>query len=122
MPSLVASCMLDDDRQQVTVLGSAGYAEHVERPWRRFSLEASIPAAAALREQRDLFLTREDWCTLYPHLQQVPDPQTGRSGVLILRTHGQITGAITLSYRDARAFSETNRQLCGASPLSAPGP
>lgn len=101
--------MLDEDQRQVNVVGSAGYPEHVERPWRQFRLDAHLPATTALREQRDLFLTLEDWCTLYPHLQHVSPPANGGSSVLTLRTQGKVTGAITLSFAEDRAFSETDR-------------
>ncbi|WP_051935503.1 PAS domain S-box protein [Deinococcus sp. YIM 77859] len=106
----VAGGVLRVDGGEVHVLGSAGYPEDVERPWRSFSLMAGIPAADAIREGRDLFLTAEDWATLYPHLQHARGSATGSHAVLTLRLRGQVTGAITLSFREDRALSETDRQ------------
>ena len=103
--------LLDSDGAHLTVLGSRGYTENVERPWRRFSIEAPVPAAQAIREQTDLFLTREDWCQQFPHLQAIADPTTASSSVLTLSINQRTVGAITLSFSEDRAFSETDRQF-----------
>ncbi|MFD1732867.1 PAS domain S-box protein [Deinococcus malanensis] len=74
------------------------------------SLDSPVPAADALRQGHDLFLTREDWHVLYPHLQHAHAPDTGSHAVLTLKSNGQVIGAITLSFREERALSETERQ------------
>lgn len=100
--------LLDEGGTLVNVLGSAGYPERVERPWRRFALDTPVPAANALREDRDVFLTREDWQVLYPHLPHAHG--TGSTAVLILKSNGKVMGAITLSFQEDRVPSETERQ------------
>lgn len=102
--------LLDNDRQHVTVVGSAGYSDHVERPWRRFPVEIPVPAADAIREGRDLFLTVEDWQTLYPHLQHILMPASGSHAALTLWVNGQVIGAVTLSFAENGALSETQRR------------
>ncbi|UBV44525.1 PAS domain S-box protein (plasmid) [Deinococcus taeanensis] len=102
--------LLEPGGQHVTVLGSAGFPERIERPWRRFPADAPVPAADALRQGQDLFMTGEDWSTLYPHLQHVRSPTTGATAVLTLRIHGRITGAITLAFAEDRPLSEADRQ------------
>lgn len=102
--------LLDADGQHVNLLGSVGHPEHVEKPWRRFPIDAPFPAADALRQGRDLFMTSEDWPTLYPHLTQARAPGTASTAVLTLRINGQVTGGITLSFEEDRPFSEADRQ------------
>ncbi|WP_019585996.1 PAS domain S-box protein [Deinococcus apachensis] len=100
----------DVNEQRFRVLGSAGYPERIERPWRDFPLDAPIPATDAIRDGLDLFLTRQDWHTLYPHLQHVHAATTGSNAVLSLRVNGQVTGALTLSFGENRDLGETERQ------------
>ena len=100
----------DSSGAQMHVLGSAGYPERVERPWRHFPTSASTPATDAIREGRDLFLTREDWCLLYPDLQHLQVPTAGSFAVLTLRVNGSVKGAITLSFREDRVPGETERR------------
>ncbi|UQN10755.1 HD domain-containing phosphohydrolase [Deinococcus sp. QL22] len=102
--------LVNPDRQHVDVLGSAGYPARDERPWRRFPLESPVPAADAIREGRDLFLTREDWLSLYPQWQHLLTPTSGSHAVLTLRMNGHVMGAITLSFAENAALSETQRR------------
>lgn len=103
---------LDARAAQVQVLGTAGYPEATERPWRQgpLDLNTAAPATDALRQGHDLFLTREDWQVLYPHLRHALAPTTGGTAALLLRIGGEVIGALTLSFREAQALSETERQ------------
>lgn len=100
--------LLDQGGALVNVLGSAGYPERITRPWRRFALDTAVPAADAIREDRDVFLTREDWQRLYPHLPHAHAP--GSNAALPLKSNGKVMGAITLSFQDDRVPSGTERQ------------
>ncbi|GGL78979.1 hypothetical protein GCM10010840_16040 [Deinococcus aerolatus] len=100
--------LLDEGGTLVNVLGSAGYPERIERPWRRFALDTPVPAADAIREDRDVFLTHEDWQSMYPHLQHAHG--AGSTAVLPLKSNGKVMGAITLSFQEDRAPSETERK------------
>ena len=100
--------LLDEAGTLVNVLGSAGYPARIERPWRRFALDTPVPAADAIREDRDVFLTREDWQVLYPHLPHAHAP--GSNAALPLKSNGKVMGAITLSFQEDRVPSETERQ------------
>ncbi|OLV18258.1 PAS domain S-box protein [Deinococcus marmoris] len=102
--------LLEEGGTLVTVLGSAGYPERLERPWRHFGLDTPVPAADAIREDRDMYLTREDWQILYPHLEHAPASRIGSNAVLLLKSNGKVMGAITLSFQEDRVPSETERQ------------
>ncbi|GGO28647.1 PAS domain S-box protein [Deinococcus humi] len=101
---------LGEDGEHLNVLGSVGSAEVVERTWRRFSEGTAVPALDALKQGRDLFLTREDWCERDPNLQHIDAAETGASAVLALTSNGRVMGALTLSFQGDSAFSEDERQ------------
>ncbi|PYE55189.1 HD domain-containing phosphohydrolase [Deinococcus yavapaiensis] len=102
-----------DDESRGEVLGTVGYPERIERPFRRFSLQAAIPVADAVRTGSDLFLTVEDWNVQYPHLRHARSNGTGSNAVLSLKTEGKVIGALTLTFHEDRAFSETRRRFLG---------
>lgn len=95
------------------VLGTVGYPERIERPFRHFQLHSPLPVADAIRTGGHLFLTVEDWNVQYPHLRHARSNATGSNVVLALKTEGKVIGALTLTFRDDRAFSETQRRFLG---------
>ncbi|GEM46298.1 PAS domain S-box protein [Deinococcus cellulosilyticus] len=101
----------DVPRGQIEILGSMGYPENLEKPWRRFPLAAPTPAGDAIRNGHDLFLSTDDWAIQYPHMQHIEGAESSSHAVLSLQVEGQTLGALTLSYDGNQAFSETERQF-----------
>lgn len=101
----------DLPKGQIEVLGSIGYPEDLEKPWRRFPLAAPTPAGDTIRTGQDLFLNVEDWAIQYPHMQHLQGAAETSHAVLLLQAEGQTLGAVTLSFEGDLHFSETERQF-----------
>ncbi|GGJ47204.1 PAS domain S-box protein [Deinococcus roseus] len=103
--------MADHCKGQVEVLGTVGYPEQLEKPWRIFPLNALTPAGEAIRQGCDLFLHAEDWHVRYPHIQHIKTSRSGRKCVLVMPQEGQPLGALTLSFDTDVPFSDLEKHF-----------
>jgi GAF domain-containing protein len=94
------------------VVRTVGYKEELFEPWRTFPLDAPLPLAEAVRTGEAVFLgSKEQRDARYPHLA-ASMLRSDQAWAAIPLTVGRRTlGAMGLSFRDAREFSESDRGL-----------
>jgi signal transduction histidine kinase/integral membrane sensor domain MASE1 len=103
-----------DDPQQLELIGAAGYGEAVVGAWQRFPLAAAVPLSEAVREGAAVWVESSDeLLRRYPALTRTPT-SNGSFAAVPLVAHGQILGALSLSFRLPRNFGEDDRRAVGA--------
>ncbi len=95
----------------MTVAGAVGYpAEAVER-WRRLPLDGTTPAGDAVLRGEPVYLPdRAEAGRLYPAMLDPEVTADDRAWVALpLRAGGEVIGALTLTFRGPRVFSDDER-------------
>jgi PAS domain S-box-containing protein len=106
-------CLLAEDGHSLEIVHSAGLPEKIRNDFRRFSLEAPIPAAHAVRTQEPLFFeNRAALLSQYPSLREANRQATAESWVAIpVVFEGSALGAISFGLPTARPFTPEDRAL-----------
>jgi serine phosphatase RsbU (regulator of sigma subunit)/PAS domain-containing protein len=104
----VAAAMRDGD--ELLMVGMAGFDASVEQAWQRFGLEPRTPMSDAVTSGSPVFLeSAAATASAYPHLPKV----TGRTTatVPVKGHHGEVIGALSFRFPDARALDDEDRAL-----------
>lgn len=107
-----AVALLTPDGAALEIVQSAGYPEEVTAPWRRFSLDAPVPLALAVRTGEPIYLeTWESLAAEYPDLAQSIRPEARQESrvALPLLVKGRAIGGLALTFATTRAFDDDDR-------------
>ena len=97
------------DGDDLVVRGWDGYAEETVEPWTRFSIEAPVPLAAAVRSGAIILLEDAEECARrYPAIKR-DSSNFEAIAALPLVFHGEALGAMGLSFRQQRTFTAGDR-------------
>lgn len=106
-----AVVLLTDDATALSVVRAVGYSRELLDRWSRFSVDAPLPLAEAVRTGEPIFLGSPAALTeRYPHLAGVQaSTGTGAVAAIPLFIDGQLMGALALSFAAPRTFCEEDR-------------
>jgi GAF domain-containing protein len=112
-------CLLDGD--QLEIAYASGYPEAVTRHWRRFPLDADLPASECVRSGRGTFIsTPEERDARYPIFAQTP-VLTDPAFASVPLADVDPPGCLIVGFAEPRTFSEQDRAFismlarqCGA--------
>ena len=106
-----ALALLDDEKQTLTIVRSAGYYTDVENSWRTFSVTDDLPLSEAVRN-RDVVLIEsvEERNKRYPALARTPTPNNSFACVPLLM-EARVLGGLTYSFEGPRNFSDDERSF-----------
>lgn len=99
------------DRETLEVIAFRGYAEEMMEKWKRFPMSVELPLAETARKGEPIFLENLDQIRArYSEGSQVFE-RNGHlaSATLPLIVHGQVIGALGLSFKKATPFKEDTR-------------
>ena len=102
-----------EDRNEVYTAYSHGYPERLTETYRRFSLDANVPAAVAIRQGETFWYeNREELNRVYPEMADMrAELPTDALVTLPIRTDRGMLGALTLNYRKEKHFDPAERSL-----------
>jgi PAS domain S-box-containing protein len=104
-----------DDGADLKIIHTDGYALEVVEGWRRFSLDAAVPLAAAVRDREMVLIESLDDYTRFPDLAHKKEIKKLRSLAAIpLIVDARIVGVLGLSFATFRTFSADDRALMRA--------
>lgn len=108
-----AVVLLTGDGTELAVAGAAGYPADVLEPWHRFSIDADVPIAEAVRAGRSIWLeSPAARAARYPLLAaQTADTSYGAWAALPIAVGDRIAGALGLSFAQPQQFGEEDRRL-----------
>lgn len=115
MPALDASlglvAALTEDETEFHTLGLVGYPPELAQNWQRFSADAPVPLADAVRRGKLIFLeTQEERAAHYPHLTSIREAGgIGALAAVPLLAEGSALGGMVLVFRQAGPLSEENQ-------------
>lgn len=112
-------CLLDGDELEIAY--ASGYPEAVMRHWRRFPLDADLPASESVRTGRGVFLcTPEERDIRYPIFARTP-VLTDPAFATVPLADADPPGCLVVGFAEPRPFSEQDRAFismlarrCGA--------
>lgn len=106
-----ALCLLSDDGAELELVRSVGLTPDVEANWRRFPLDAPVPAADAVRTGKAvLFSSLEERDRLYPMFSGQPSRNQAFATVP-LTVGARTMGAVTFGWAEQRQFSIEDRRF-----------
>ncbi len=97
--------LLTEAGDELEIVHASEYPQEVVQRFNRFPLTVPTPLGDAVRN-RELILvvSREDWAVRYPHIDQLNAQTQANAAVPLLRTDGQVIGALGLSFATPRTF------------------
>ncbi len=99
---------VSEDGKQLRALASRGYPEEVTRHYQAFSVDASLPAAVAVRKREAVFIgSTEERDRAFPSLAHFKEH--GSWATLPLEGSHGVLGAIALSFAEGQRFDKTTR-------------
>jgi PAS domain S-box-containing protein len=102
--------LLSEDGDALEVISATGYPVHVLDSWRRFSLSQPIPLAEAVRSKTMIMIeSPAELAERYPQLGQPALPESYAWAAIPLLVEGRVSGALGLSFGQARKFSIDER-------------
>ncbi len=97
--------LLNEDGSQFYCPRIVGYPQEVADAWRRFSADAPVPIAVAVRQGGPVLLeTLERRVAFYPPGYPLPEPRVGRALAAVPMRWGEIVGGLGFTFPDDRAF------------------
>ena len=100
------------EREMLEILESSGYPVDVVERFRSVRMDANMPVTIAARSAQPMFVcSREEWKERFPQIADVTDPATRTWIALPLKIGERSIGAIGLSVRIERTFTEDDRGL-----------
>jgi PAS domain S-box-containing protein len=105
--------LVSADQRNLEIVKAVGYQPDLVESWRRFSIEAPVPLAEAVRTGQPLWLeTPAQRTARYPHLADVYERYTFKSWMsLPLVAEGKAVGGILLSFQNFQQFSQDDRDF-----------
>jgi serine phosphatase RsbU (regulator of sigma subunit)/PAS domain-containing protein len=119
-----AAFLFDASTDELVMKASEGYSPGTTALWARIAISDQAPVTYAVRERRAIFVqSSEELRELLSGSDVVPDEQfRARCAIPLVRTNGELLGAVLLSWEQARGFDEADRTLidtigalCGSS-------
>lgn len=99
---------ISDDGKELQALASRGYPEEVAHAYQRFSVDANLPAAIAVKKREPLFLgTTEERDRAFPSLSSFT--VHGSWAALPLEGSRGVLGSIALSFAVGQRFDKATR-------------
>jgi PAS domain S-box-containing protein len=114
--------VLEPDWSELVLLGITGVGSEVAEKWQRFSLQADVPLAEAVRERRVVLLESfEERSGRYPQMKGVrPSGQDGAMSALPMVVRGEAIGGVAWGWPQDHHFTDeetsfllTLAELCG---------
>jgi signal transduction histidine kinase len=100
------------DGKFVDVLRAEGYEQASVEPWRRFSIEAPVPLAEAIRTGEPVVVaSRDEFDRRYPTLKPREPSRYSASISVPLMAEGRTFGALGLSFTDPIDVTPEDREL-----------
>lgn len=101
--------LLDEGDATIRVAGYSGYSETSLANWETFSVKAELPMSEVVRTGKVSWVVgREEIVRRYPALEGTEIKFLSRA-IVPLWAHGQVFGAISLSFHEARSFEPDER-------------
>ncbi|HEV2126710.1 MAG TPA: PAS domain S-box protein, partial [Chloroflexota bacterium] len=108
--------MLDSVAREFELIGAASYPEEVLAPWRRFSVDAPVPVADAVRERQPVLLESADEAS--SRYRTIPALATSRArgaiAALPLVVEDRVIGAMSLRFVGPRTFTDGDKTFMDA--------
>ncbi len=104
--------LLTEDGTELEVVRAVGYPEALVERWRRFSVEAPVPIAEAVRTGEPVYLeNREAWLSRFPDIDggAIRKELNEAWAALPLVIKNRAVGAIGLTFPHPRDFSDDDR-------------
>jgi PAS domain S-box-containing protein len=106
--------LLDKDGDTIRVAGYSGYSHASLEDWKTFPLDAGLPMSETVRTGRPAWVVgRKEIVDRYPALTGA-QIKFGSRAIVPLRAHGQVFGAVSLSFRETRSFEPDERAFLEA--------
>ena len=106
--------LLTEDGRELELVRAVGYPVERIEPWRRFSVDAPVPIADAVRTGQPVFLENWDaWLVRYPAAAPGDSPADRQEAwaALPLLVEGRAIGGIGLTFPGARTFDDADRDF-----------
>ncbi len=99
---------LNDDGNELEIVGTVNFPEDVVKKWKRFSVNDSVPIADAIRKKAPVILESfAEWSDMYPGLGPLASVTGSQALVAFpLSVEGKIIGAMGLSFPKPQKFSD----------------
>lgn len=106
----VGFALVTETGEDLELVASKGYTAEGVEPWKRMSLERSLPLTDAVRTGEAIWSeTPESLVHEYPALAQAGIRRFSSLAAIPLVVEGEAIGAISLSYREAHEFTADDR-------------
>ena len=103
-------CLLTDDGAELELVRSVGLTPDVEENWRRFPLDAPVPACDAVKTGKAvLFSSLEERDRMYPQFSGQPSRNQAFATVP-LTVGARTMGSVTFGWAEQRQFSNEDRR------------
>ncbi|MBD0337269.1 MAG: response regulator, partial [Cyanobacteria bacterium Co-bin13] len=105
--------LLSADQSELEIVKAVGYQPDLVESWRRFSIQAQVPLAEAVRTGQPIWLeTLEDRIARYPHLAEIYQRYTFNSWMsLPLIVQGKAVGGMLLSFQAFKQLSQDDQDF-----------
>lgn len=108
--------MLDESTGEFEMIGAASYPEEALAAWRRFSMDAPVPVADAVRERQPVLLeSAEEASSRYGSISALAASRAiGAIAALPLVVEDRVIGAMSLRFVGPRTFTEGDQAFLDA--------
>ncbi len=103
-----ASAVVRVTGERLEIMSSRGYPEPALAAWRSFDRDDDAPLAECIREGRPIFLDSPAEAARYPALAAAAERHVAWAAVPLI-AHGQVLGALALSFDSATALAGRER-------------
>ncbi len=117
MATLAATAALvvltNNDRTELEIAKAVGYQTELVESWRKFSINADVPLAEAIRSGKPVWVeTVLDRIARYPHLAEIYSRYDFQSWIAIpLVVEGRSIGGLLLSFREFKHLDRDDREF-----------
>ncbi|HUH07109.1 MAG TPA: SpoIIE family protein phosphatase [Egibacteraceae bacterium] len=113
--SAAAAAVLDASGDHLHVVGAIGYRSDILDPLRRFSIDAPLPLAEAVRRREPRWYRSEDELRgAYPKLAAMVQSGHRAWAAIPLMVEDRLVGAISLSFAEPKPFDDGDRAFLSA--------
>lgn len=108
-------CLLTDDGRSLELVREVGYRPEVAQEWKRFPVDAPVPAGDAVRSGRMVLLASlEERDRRYPAIAGAPSTTRAFAVIPLVLEDGPPLGTLTIGFLEPREFSEDDQRFLGA--------
>ncbi|NJO81399.1 MAG: PAS domain-containing protein [Blastochloris sp.] len=107
--------LISADKRSFELQAAVGYPPEIAAQWQRFSLDAPLPIADALRRRAPVWIANIAAAAAhYPAFVAAVRPFTGAVGVIPLIANDQVVGGLGLSFAQPRSFTPDDQAFAVA--------